>query len=205
MEQKIKTAALKLFLKYGPKRTTINDIIWELQISKKAFYQYFSNKNDLVNRLFKGVVEDAALKMWQLADREKQEMALFIKWQYRYYKYLKGYSVSCSYELNKYYPEVVDVYNHFRKNVVFKGLMQVAKSAQQKDILRKDVDLGVFVKMQIYSLEELLFGRFNLTNSPTEQEENRLADHIIINNVRGAVLQSYIDRFDQIVSSLKMA
>jgi len=30
MEQKIKTAAPKLFPKYGPKRTTINDIIWKL-------------------------------------------------------------------------------------------------------------------------------------------------------------------------------
>jgi AcrR family transcriptional regulator len=41
-------AALEKFRKYGIRRVTVDEIARELRISKKTFYQYFSNKESLI-------------------------------------------------------------------------------------------------------------------------------------------------------------
>lgn len=41
----------ELFLKYGLRGTSMDDICSHLKISKKTLYQYFSNKDDLVEQI----------------------------------------------------------------------------------------------------------------------------------------------------------
>ena len=41
----------ELFLKYGLRSTSMDDICSHLKISKKTLYQYFSNKDDLVEQI----------------------------------------------------------------------------------------------------------------------------------------------------------
>ena len=48
-KQKILAEAEALFMKYGFKSITMDDIARELSISKKTLYLYFEDKNDLVN------------------------------------------------------------------------------------------------------------------------------------------------------------
>ena len=48
MEDKILQIAQKLFLTYGFKTVTMDDIATELSISKKTIYNFFPNKNKLV-------------------------------------------------------------------------------------------------------------------------------------------------------------
>ena len=48
MEEKILQIAQKLFLTYGFKTVTMDDIATELSISKKTIYNFFPNKNKLV-------------------------------------------------------------------------------------------------------------------------------------------------------------
>ncbi|NDC31426.1 MAG: TetR family transcriptional regulator, partial [Bacteroidetes bacterium] len=49
-KQKILHEAASLFMKFGFKSITMDDIARELGVSKKTLYQYFTDKNDLVNQ-----------------------------------------------------------------------------------------------------------------------------------------------------------
>ncbi|MCB0433144.1 MAG: TetR/AcrR family transcriptional regulator, partial [Mangrovimonas sp.] len=48
MEQKILQNAAEMFLNYGFKSVTMDDIANTMGISKKTIYQYYENKNKLV-------------------------------------------------------------------------------------------------------------------------------------------------------------
>ncbi|UII22283.1 TetR/AcrR family transcriptional regulator [Fulvivirga ligni] len=196
MKEKIKKAALRLFLKYGPKRATIDDVIWELQISKKLFYEHFENKEQLIYEIFTEVIEEAKSKLSKIEHGHSENLFLLMAWQYQFYQYLKQYSEPCVYEINKYYEPVTAQYQLFRKNVVFKRLITFAKKAQKEGVISKDVDLRVFVELQLYLLEDLLFGRLNELNKLSEAEKDRYAEQIIMNNVRGTINSGQREEFE---------
>src|SRR3954463_11909678 len=50
-QEKILKASLQLFFKYGIKHVTMDDIARELGMSKKTIYQFYKEKDDLVNQL----------------------------------------------------------------------------------------------------------------------------------------------------------
>jgi AcrR family transcriptional regulator len=50
-QEKILKVSLELFFKYGIKRVTMDDIAKELGMSKKTIYQFYKEKDDLVNQL----------------------------------------------------------------------------------------------------------------------------------------------------------
>jgi len=50
-QEKILKTALQLFFKFGIKHVTMDDIARELGMSKKTIYQFYKEKDDLVNFL----------------------------------------------------------------------------------------------------------------------------------------------------------
>ena len=66
MEEKILQIAQKLFLTYGFKTVTMDDIATELSISKKTIYNFFPNKNklvDIVENKFNSQITDVITKI----------------------------------------------------------------------------------------------------------------------------------------------
>src|SRR6478735_335731 len=57
-QEKILKTALGLFFKYGIKHVTMDDIAKELGMSKKTIYQFFKEKDDLVNQLCEAELKD---------------------------------------------------------------------------------------------------------------------------------------------------
>ncbi|UII28364.1 TetR/AcrR family transcriptional regulator [Fulvivirga maritima] len=196
MKEKIKNAALGLFLKYGPKRTTIDDVIWELQISKKLFYENYENKEELISEIFTEVISEAKADFCKIQDENNDSLFLLMAWQYQFYHYLKQYSEPCIYELNKYYSHLRVQYISFRQNLVFKNMMKVAQSSQQQGIIAQHVNLRIFVELQLYLLEELLFGRFRENNRLNDREQDEYVNHIITSHCKGIISKNHFDKFE---------
>ncbi|MEJ2512344.1 MAG: helix-turn-helix domain containing protein [Anaerolineales bacterium] len=70
-DQLIKTGEA-LFIKYGMRRVTVEEICREANVSKPTFYKYFKNKEDLARRIDEIWVEEALQKVEEI---EESEMA----------------------------------------------------------------------------------------------------------------------------------
>ncbi len=62
--------ALKLFNEKGYEKTTINDIIKAMGVSKGAFYHYFASKEDVIEHISDNYAEWVLRMTSQLADRK---------------------------------------------------------------------------------------------------------------------------------------
>jgi len=62
--------ALKLFNEKGYDKTTINDIISTMGVSKGAFYHYFSSKEDVIEQISDNYAERVLRMTGHLADRD---------------------------------------------------------------------------------------------------------------------------------------
>ncbi|MCS4477207.1 TetR/AcrR family transcriptional regulator [Clostridium botulinum] len=57
MKQKILDITSKNIELYGLKKFTMDDISYDLKISKKTIYKYFKSKNDLISQYFNEIID----------------------------------------------------------------------------------------------------------------------------------------------------
>ena len=62
MQQRIINTAESMFFRFGIRSVTMDDIAKELGISKKTIYHYFTDKDDLVEK----VTENAMMKSYHI-------------------------------------------------------------------------------------------------------------------------------------------
>ncbi len=92
MEQKEKLliiSAVKLFGKYWPKKTSIDEIVKEAWIAKGTFYLYFKNKESLYKKIIDIEFEKSELMMEELFDNFsdiKERLVNYLVWSIHYFK-----------------------------------------------------------------------------------------------------------------------
>src|ERR1017187_9589421 len=95
----------ELFLHYGVKSLTMDEIAKQLGMSKKTIYQYVSNKSDLVRKVMQAHLdkEDNFIKEVQKTSKnaleENLRMMTFMSGE------LQEFNAVIFFDLQKYYPE----------------------------------------------------------------------------------------------------
>ena len=114
MNEELKNILLKsrdLYMKYGIKSITMDDVARELGISKKTLYQYVTDKDDLVGKFIDNEIairQEEICKCFRIglnAVEELFEISLFMN------KMMRDQNPATEYDLKKYYPQ------HFQKTV----------------------------------------------------------------------------------------
>ena len=106
MKEKIIDAAEEMFLNYGFKSVTMDDIADKLGISKKTIYAHYSTKNKLVEAAGHQVLQTVTEGIDKIRARklnpviENFEIKRFVN------QHLKGEKTSPHFQLKKYYPKV---------------------------------------------------------------------------------------------------
>lgn len=98
-----------MFLAYGFKSVTMDDIASAMSVSKKTLYKYFANKNDLVKECTVAVQERIDGAVW--AVREKKYNAIEEEFAVKaiFKDMFKKAKTSPMYQLRKYYPETYQI------------------------------------------------------------------------------------------------
>src|SRR5665811_2127221 len=114
MNDELKNILLKvreLYMKYGIKSITMDDVARELGISKKTLYQYVTDKDDLVRKFVDYEIDqkqDEVIRCFNIrfnAIEELFEISFFMN------KMMRNQNPATEYDLKKYYP------NHYQKTL----------------------------------------------------------------------------------------
>jgi AcrR family transcriptional regulator len=97
-----------LYLKFGIKSITLDDIAREIGISKKTIYSYFADKHDLVQQVFnyeKETRTDCATGVYPPGLNAIEQM-----WAINMHisSLLKEYNPGMNFDLKKHYPEIYE-------------------------------------------------------------------------------------------------
>ncbi|MBA6157180.1 TetR/AcrR family transcriptional regulator [Tenacibaculum sp. S7007] len=105
MKNKILEKAGEMFLNYGFKSVTMDDIANELAISKKTLYKYFSNKADLVDDSI--VAVQKAIDDTIMFIKEQKHNAIEEEFAVKavFKEMFKNAKTSPMFQLKKYFPE----------------------------------------------------------------------------------------------------
>jgi AcrR family transcriptional regulator len=136
IEEQILNVSAKLFIDFGVKSVSIDDICARLHISKKTFYVYFKQKEALLSAILR---EERTRREKKLAAIEADSKQNVINAMIADTRFFVGHKVErhmCFfYDLKKYYP-----------NVFFEHKKEMAKVKKDRTerFLHKGIDEGLF-------------------------------------------------------------
>jgi len=135
VQEKILNTATEMFLQYGFKSVTMDDIASKLGISKKTIYAHYPTKNKLVQATGSHLLQTISEGINKVRSRnlnpvvENFEIKRFVN------QHLKGEQTSPHYQLKKYYPKIF--------NNLIEDQFNVLESCV-KDNISRGIKLGYY-------------------------------------------------------------
>lgn len=146
MKEKILHKATDLFLTFGVKSVTMDDIAKELAISKKTIYTFFSTKTKIVedttNYLFNKINSEI---ITICASGQNPIKELFLV-KSLVLEHLKNEETSPQYQLQKYYPKLFDSIKQKQFNSINDCISNNLKKGIDEGLYRKDLDNNLIVR-----------------------------------------------------------
>ena len=151
MKERIKAKARELFMRYGFRSVTMDEIAGQLGVSKKTIYQYFTDKDSLVEE----VMQDEMTFMQMICNKQLSESSNAVEELFRDMEQMNSVMDAMNpqivYDLEKFYPKTFERFkkhkNTFLLDVIKKNLIRGIK----EELYRPDIDIDIAAKFRLES------------------------------------------------------
>jgi TetR/AcrR family transcriptional regulator, cholesterol catabolism regulator len=148
-EKKIMTAIEQLFLRYGVKSVTMDDISRQLGMSKKTLYQYVDNKADLIKKVMQQHIETEQEAMSQIRQQAKDAIDEMLGIARYVTQMLREMSPSTVYDLHKHYRETWDMVESFHQQHIYNFIKTNLENGVKEGLYRSDFDADIIAKLYV--------------------------------------------------------
>ena len=166
----IKKTAAKLFLKYGLRSVSIDDICNELHISKKTFYTQFSQKEALIESVLMEHNEKHLRKQenkYNPCQCEGNAIDHLMKVSEFHSSTKNDKFVNFFYDLKKYYPEIHKRITQLNQKKICEFIRQNILTGIQENLFRSDIDIEsmtTFLSVQFKTVMNLNTDKISRTS-----------------------------------------
>ncbi len=150
-----------LFMRYGLRSVSMDDITRELGISKKTLYQYFESKEDLVLQAIQRhqtCERDTILQLISQAQDPMHELLLIARYFIVQFQHVSPATI---YDLKKYYPEAWRLMDELEQKYIYAALQdnltRGLAAGLYRDNMNTDIMARLYVSMVRTLFEEDLF------------------------------------------------
>ncbi|AVR47359.1 TetR family transcriptional regulator [Christiangramia fulva] len=152
MREKILNAAAEMFLTYGFKSVTMDDIAHKIGVSKKTIYANYSTKtklvqatgNHLLNTISKGIEDIRNQELDPVI--ENFEIKRFVN------QHLKGEKTSPHFQLKKYYPKIYENLHNSQFKVLQDCVSENIRRGIELGYYRKDLNLQFITRIHFIGM-----------------------------------------------------
>ena len=179
-KDRIRQKADELFMRYGLRSVSMDDIANSLGISKKTIYQFFADKNVLVD----AVLEETLSFSKQNCDKIKSTSGnaveeIFLSMDIAE-KIFRNMHPSVLYDMQKYHPQAFARFlkhkNEYLYNVVSKNL----ERGIREDLYRPEIDIEILSRFRVESMVMSFSPEFYIGQKHSVAEvEQQLIEHFL--------------------------
>jgi TetR/AcrR family transcriptional regulator, cholesterol catabolism regulator len=179
----------ELYMKYGIKSITMDDVSRELGISKKTLYQFVSDKDDLVGKVIDNEIEVRLVDIYKCfkvgfnAIEELFEISFFMN------RMMKNQNPATQYDLKKYYPHHYEKTVKARREGIYTYILQNLKKGKEEGLYRNDFDEEIIAKLYLSRTEN---SHFNELFTNEEFTSIKIFIEILKYHVRGIATEKGI-------------
>ncbi len=140
-ERNILNGATELFLKYGIRSVTMDDVARELAVSKKTLYKYVSNKAELVDRCVKNTFTEVSAVISDIADTNENAIDEIFGIDSSISEVMKSQHPAIEFQLKKYYPATWKWLSDHQEEMIMDQTRNNLKKGKEQGMYRSDIDI----------------------------------------------------------------
>lgn len=148
-EHEIIEKAANLFMTYGLRSITMDDLAKEIGISKKTLYQHFKDKADLIKKIVFAEVERMMLRMNNLLEESENTIDIMMKINNLLVHIRKKTPANVKYDLQKYYPEIAEELKTLMEEKMFDAIKKNHEIGKKEGLVRKELDVNIVSSLQV--------------------------------------------------------
>ncbi|MCZ4693697.1 TetR/AcrR family transcriptional regulator [Ancylomarina euxinus] len=149
LKQKILVSAHALFFQCGTRSISMDDISRNLSISKKTLYQYFKNKNELIEHVLEWDLNNPRFDFQSQQHKDLNAIDCYWKFHQFVLDILKNPHHSFEYDLNKYHPELAKVFKAKKIDLFKADLLINLNQGIEEGLYRDDFNIDIISNLLI--------------------------------------------------------
>lgn len=178
-KQKIFCQAEELFLKYGVKSVTMDDLARHLGVSKKTLYQHFENKSDLVEKTLSEHLELEKEAVLEFRDSSKNAIEELFKLGKHVSKHLQQINPAIMFDLKRYYPKAWKTLEFYKTEFIYENILNNIKRGCTEGIYRDDLQSEIIARFYLEMINAIMHPEFKASNKEfVEYYEEFLRYHL---------------------------
>ncbi|MFN0015383.1 MAG: TetR/AcrR family transcriptional regulator [Saprospiraceae bacterium] len=146
---------MDLFMRYGIKSVTMDDVARELGVSKKTLYLFVDNKDDLVNKALERHIQEEKFQcghVFSIAANAIEEMFFVMDTNAQQLKQMKANIV---YDLQKYHRDAWEKMQDFQRGFLYDVVHANLARGVREGLYRSDFDMDIIAKLHIAATFQL--------------------------------------------------
>lgn len=182
----------QVFLKYGIRAVTMDDLARELGASKKTIYKYFADKDELIRTIIEFKTQSdreicaIACNQAENAIDEMIRISEFVS------EMLQDVHSSVFFDLQKYHRDAWDIMEDHKNTFVRNQIKGNIERGIQEDVYRENSDSDILSKVYVSTMGTLFDGQ---TFHSSEYKFNKVLNQIIRFQIRGLVNEKGLEYF----------
>lgn len=178
--QKILEQVSRLFMQYGIKSLTMDDIARHLGISKKTLYQSFSDKAELVSQGMQLHIDKESAAICTIQEKSENAIEEMFLISQHVSTHLQTLHPSILFDMQKYYPAAFSKFNQYKMEMIMaciaRNLEQGIEQGLYRDNLNIPIVAGLYVGRMDILFDQNLFP--SSTYSPKDVYFEAIRYHI---------------------------
>ncbi len=148
--------AKSLFMRFGLKSVSMDDVTRELGISKKTLYQHFESKEDLIMQTIQRhqcAESEAVAQICRQATDALQEMLAIARHVIVQFQQMSQATI---FDLKKYYPEAWHMVEQVQRDYIYKVLKTNIDRGISEGLYRSDFNSDILARLYVGSMHWLM-------------------------------------------------
>lgn len=199
MDEKFESILRKsalIFMKYGIRSISMDDICRELSISKKTLYQYVENKNDLVEKILDYVLIESHRSECK---KEGNAIDQLLEASRHVFETLRNFNPAVTFDLQKFYPEQYRKMQQKHHEIVYQDTVENLLSGIREGLYRENLEVELEAHLYATKLEKLTSIEFMTTQ---EFSFEKIFDVMFEGHIRAIANQKGLEYYESKKNSL---
>jgi len=151
MKERIQQKARELFMRYGFRSVTMDEIAGQTGVSKKTLYQFFEDKDALVEAVMQGelaYMQTQCTKQMKEADNAIEEIFLDMD---AMEDVMDALNPQIIFDLEKFYPRTFEKFKKHKNNFLLDIIKKNLERGIEEELYRGDLDVDIIARFRLES------------------------------------------------------
>lgn len=151
-KERIQKQAHELFMQYGLKSVSMDDISSKMGISKKTLYQFFSDKETLVVAVVSEIIRSNRENCDFSRDKSKDavhEILLAMEIMSELFHHMNP---SIIFDLQKYYPQGFEIFKYYKHSYLHEIIKKNIQRGINEGLYREDINIDIMTRFRLESI-----------------------------------------------------